>query len=328
MKPRPLAVAVLSFVSLLTLSGAIQAQSNYPDRPIRMIIPFAAGGATDLHGRMLAARLQPLLKQTIIVEAKAGASGIIGTQEVLRSKPDGYTILLSTSSTLIVAPAGVKEPPYDSLKDLVTINIIGVQPTAVVASNDLPARSLKELIALLKAAPGKYSYGAAGTLSVNTLMMEMFKKQAGNLDLVLVPFKGNNEVTTELLAGRLPLAALTSTGVLDLYRAGKVRVLAVASDARIKSAPDIPTGAEQGFPDLIVVTFNAISLPAATPRPIQNRLNQAIVSIMASEAYVRDLDKLGMELFSGSTPEQATKFIASLAAKWTPAIRDLAATQQ
>jgi len=227
-----------------------------------------------------------------------------------------------------VAPAGVKEPPYDSLKDLVTINIIGVQPTAVVASNDLPARSLKELIALLKAAPGKYSYGAAGTLSVNTLMMEMFKKQAGNLDLVLVPFKGNNEVTTELLAGRLPLAALTSTGVLDLYRAGKVRVLAVASDARIKSAPDIPTGAEQGFPDLIVVTFNAISLPAATPRPIQNRLNQAIVSIMASEAYVRDLDKLGMELFSGSTPEQATKFIASLASKWTPAIRDLAATQQ
>ncbi len=328
MKHSRLAALALIAAPLFALPGALQAQATYPDKPIRMIIPFAAGGATDLHGRMLAARMQPLLKQTIVVEAKAGASGIIGTQEVLRSKPDGYTILLSTSSTLIVAPAGVKEPPYDSLKDLSTIAIIGVQPTAIVSANDFPAKSLKELTALLRANSGKYVYGAAGTLSVNTLMMEMYKKQAGNLNLDLVPFKGNNEVTAELLAGRLPLAALTSTGVLDIYRAGRVRVLAVASDSRIKSAPDIPTAAEQGFPDLVVVTFNAISVPAATPRPIQTRLNQVIVSIMASESYVKDLDKLGMELFSGSTPEQAQKFIANLAAKWTPAIRDLAATQQ
>jgi tripartite-type tricarboxylate transporter receptor subunit TctC len=327
MKDCRFAVRVWLVASLLAISAGVQAQSTYPDKPIRMLIPFAAGGATDLHGRMLAQRMQPILKQTIVVEAKAGASGIIATQEVIRARPDGYTMLLSTSSTLIVAPAGVKEPPYDALKDLATVAIIGVQPTAIIASSDFPAKTMKDLVALLKANPGKYSYGAAGTLSVNTLMMEMFKKQAGNVSLELIPFKGTNEVVAELLAGRLPLAALTSTGVLDLYRAGRIKVLAVVNDSRIKSAPDIPTAVEQGFPDLVVVTFNAISLPGATPRPILNRLNQVIVSIMASDSYAADLDKLGMELFSGSTSEQATRFIASLAAKWTPAIRDLAAQQ-
>lgn len=318
-----------ALLALLSAAPAVAfAQGNWPERPIRLIIPFAAGGATDLHGRMLAARMQPLLKQTIVVEAKAGASGIIGTQEVIRAKPDGYTTLLSTSSTMIVAPAGVKEPPYDALKDLATISIIGVQPTAIVGSNDMPARNFKELVPLLRANPGKYPYGSAGALSVNTLMMEMFKKQAGNLGMDLVPFKGNNEVVAELLAGRLPLAALTSTGVLDLYRAGKVRVYAVANETRIKSAPDIPTTVEMGMPDLVVVTFNAISLPAATPQPILNRLHQVIGSIMGSDAYAADLNKLGMELFPGTTPEQASRFITSLAQKWTPHLRELAATHQ
>ena len=162
------------------LCCASLAQAQYPDKPIRMIIPFAAGGATDLHGRMLAQRMQQMLGQTIVVEAKAGASGIIGTSEVVRARPDGYTLLLATSSTLIIAPAAVKQPPYDAIKDLATIAIIGVQPTMIVAHPDVPAKTLKELIVLLKANPGKYNYGVSGSLSVNQLMMEMFKKQAGS----------------------------------------------------------------------------------------------------------------------------------------------------
>ena len=310
------------------LCCASLAQAQYPDKPIRMIIPFAAGGATDLHGRMLAQRMQQMLGQTIVVEAKAGASGIIGTSEVVRARPDGYTLLLATSSTLIIAPAAVKQPPYDAIKDLATIAIIGVQPTMIVAHPDVPAKTLKELIVLLKANPGKYNYGVSGSLSVNQLMMEMFKKQAGNLNVTPVPYKGTNEVTADLLAGRVQLAALTATGAMELYHANRIRVLASCSETRLKAAPDIPTAIEAGLPDLVVLTFNAISLPAATPKPVLEKLNQTIVKIMASESYVKDLDKLGMELFSGSTPERATKFISDLAAKWTPQIRELAALQQ
>lgn len=303
------------------------AQSTYPERPIRLIIPFAAGGATDLHGRLLAQRLSPILGQQIIVEPKPGASGIIGTAEVVRAKPDGYTLLLSTSSTLIIAPAAVKEPPYNAMKDLITIAIIGVQPVMIVATPGLPVKNLRELIDLLKANPGKYNYGTSGSLSVNQLMMEMFKKQAGNLDVTLISYHGTNEVARDLLGGHIHLAALTATGALPLYRAGKLRVVAACAETRLRAAPEIPTAIEQGMPDLVVLTFNAISVPAGTPKPVLDRLNQTMAKIMASDTYINDLDRLGMELFAGSTPEKATKFIGDLILKWTPQIKELAAQQ-
>lgn len=304
------------------------AQAQYPNKPLRMITPYAAGGSTDLHGRMLAQRMQTMLGQTIVVEAKVGGSGIVATLEAIRAKPDGYTLLLGTSTNLIIAPAAVKPPPYDAIKELATIAIIGIQPTMIVAHPELPAKSLKELIALLKANPGKYNYGIAAGLSVNQLMMEMFKKQAGNLNVVAVSYKGTNEVTTDLMAGRIQLAAYPATGAMDLYRTGRVRILATCSEVRLKTAPDIPTAIEGGLPDLVVLTFNAVSLAAATPKSIVDRLNQVIVKIMASDAYIQDLDKLGMEPFVGSTPEKASQFISDVATKWTPQLRELAEQQQ
>ncbi len=303
------------------------AQNAYPERPIRMVIPFASGGATDLHGRMLAQRMSVLLGQNIVVDARPGASGIVGTDMVVRARPDGYTVLLGTSSTLIIAPMAVKKPPYNALKDLINIAIIGVQPVMIVATPGLPVKTLRELTDLLKANPGKYNYATSGSLSVNQLMMEMYKKQAGNLDVTLIPYSGTNEVARDLLSGRVHLAALTATGALDLYRAGRLRVLAVCAETRLRSAPEIPTSVESGMPDLLVSTFNAISVPAGTPKRVVDRLSQTLAKIMASDDYVKDLDKLGMDLFAGSTPEKTSKFISDLLLKWAPQIKELAAQQ-
>lgn len=305
------------------------AQSAYPDRPIRLIVPYGAGSATDLHGRILGQRMSPLLGQSIIVENRVGASGIIGTTVVVRSRPDGYTMLLGTSSTMAIAPSTVKEPPYNVIKDLITIAIIGVQPLMIVATPGLPAKNLRELIELLRANPGKYSYGTSGDLSVNQLMMELFKKQAGNLNVTPVTYSGGtNEVARDLLGGQIHLAALTASGALPLYRGGKLRVLAVCAESRLRSAPDIPTAIESGMSDFVVLTFNAISVAAGTPKPVVDRLNQAMSTIMASDAYGKELDQLGMELFAGgSTPERATKFIGDFITQWTPQIREISAQQ-
>ncbi len=309
-------------------TGIAHAQGTYPERTIRIVVPFAAGGSTDAHARLLANRMTPLLGRSVIVEAKPGASGIIGTSEVVHARPDGYTLLLATSSTLIIAPAAVKTPPYNAMKDLNTIAIIGVQPIMIVATPSLPAKNLQELIGLLKANPGKYNYALSGGLTVNTLMMEMFKKQAGNLDVTAVPYKGTNEVALALVGGHVELAALTPGSGMELYRANKIRVLAVASESRLKAAPDFPTTVEQGLPDLVVLTFDAISIPAATPKPITDRLTQVIGRIMATDAYLEELDRLGMEAFAGSTsPERVNQFLNGLINRWSPTIKELSARE-
>ena len=300
------------------------AQNTYPDHPVRLIVPYAAGSATDLHGRLLVPRISPILGQSIVIEDKPGASGIIGTAAVVHAKPDGYTLLLGTSSTLVIAPATVKEPPYEVMKDLITIAIIGVQPIMLVATPGLPVKNLREFVDLIKASPGKYTYGTSSDLSVNELMMKRLKKQAGNLNLIPVNYSGGtNEVARDLLGGHLHLAALAASGALPLYHGGKLRVLAVSAATRLRSAPDIPTFVESGLPDVVVLTFNAISVPAGTPKPIVDRLSQTMAKVMAADDYVKDLDKLGMDLLpGGSSTENATKFLNDFIGKFTPDIKE------
>ena len=300
---------------------AAQAQGKYPERPIRLVVPFAAGGGTDIMGRRFAGKISLLLGQNVFVENRGGAGGTIGTAEVARARPDGYTLLVGTSSTHAINPTAMENLSYDPVKDFAPIAVLGVIPMVIAVHPSVPAKTLRELVARVKATPGKYSFGSAGIGSINHLTGELFKKQAGGLDIVHVPYKGAGAALLDLIAGQIPIAMITVSSATAHYRSGKVRVLATFSGKRSKAAPDIATAVELGMPGMLAYTFNIILAPAGTPKPIINQLHQATMRIMADNAFQKDLESLSIEPVTDSDPEKATQFIRDELAKWAPIIK-------
>ncbi len=317
------------FARLLTaaavvLAGALgaHAQEKYPDRPIRLVVPFAPGGETDLIGRMWAQKVAPHLGGSIVVDNRPGAGGAVGATEVARAKPDGYTLLAGTTTTQVINPAATANPPYDALKDFVAIGIVSTTPTAIIVNPALPAKTLQELIALARANPGKYSYGSAGQGTITNLTGELFRQLAGGLDLVHIPYKGGGPAMQDLVAGHIPvLTPILSSTVIGHHRAGRARILAINSEARLKAAPDIPTAIESGLPDMKVVVFNAVFAPAGTPRAVVDALVQATAKAKADPGFAVDLERAGAEMVADSTPESATRFIRDEAARWAPIVK-------
>ena len=324
MKTTPTASSFgLAMAMVLTLGVPplpAQAQGKYPERSIRLVIPFAPGGNTDIVGRRFGAKITPHLGQQVVIDNKGGAGGTIGTAEVARAKPDGYTLLLGTSSTHAINPSAMENIPYDPVKDFAPIAVIGITPMAIAVHPSI-ARTLQDLIKRVKANPGKYSYGSCGTGSICHLTGELFKKQGGGLDIVHVPYRSSGQSVTEVVAGQIPIVAGTFSSMVTQHRSGQVRILAVFNDKRSNAEPTIPTAVELGMPDMLAYTFAVLCAPAGTPRSIIDRLHQATMKTMSDTAFQKDLETLTVEPVTDSDPDKAARLIKTELAKWAPIIK-------
>jgi tripartite-type tricarboxylate transporter receptor subunit TctC len=303
-----LAFAVASVAAPALAPLGAHAQSEYPTRPIRLIVPFPPGGVMDTIGRLWADKVGPSLG-TIVVENRGGAGGTIGAGEAARARPDGYTILLGNTSTQVLNPAVMRRPPYDPARDFVPVDVIALSATSIIVHPSLPVRNLRELIRYAKANPDKLSYGSAGAGTVTHLAGEMFKQRAGGLNIVHVPYKGAGLATADLLGGYIPMMTPNVTAhLLSLHRSGKLRILAVNAPARLKAAPDIPAAVEI-LPDMIAQLFAGLLAPAGTPRPIIERLSQVTRKALAEESFQKTLIQSGFEPVLDSSPEKAQRFV-------------------
>jgi len=315
---RALATAI---VTLTLASAGVQAADNYPSRPVQMIIPFSAGGPTDIVGRIMGAKMGELLGQQFVIENKVGAGGNIGADAVAKAAPDGYTLLMATVSTHAINPGLYRHMPYDPLRDFAAVGRVGVTPTLLLVHPSIPATDVKSLVALIKANPGKYDYGSSGVGSILHLCGEEFKSLAGGLDIVHVPYKGSAPMDTDLMGGQISLAFDATPTAMPLAQSGRVRALGAGMATRLRAMPDLPTLQEQGLKGFECYTWNAILAPAGTPQPIVDRLNAAINKSLADPAVFSALQKAGIDPTPGSTPQQTAEFVKAELAKWAPIIK-------
>ncbi len=320
------AVGLLVSAVLSLVPGTAQAQGKFPERTLRLVVPFAPGGVNDIIGRRWAQEMSRALGHNMIVENRAGASGAIGATEVMRAKPDGYTLLIANTTTHVLNPLSNKDLGYDPLKDFTALGIITLVPTGVAVHPSLPVKTLKELAAFAKKNPGQLSFGSAGTGSITQLTGELFKKLNGNLKIVHVPYKGAGPGLADLVAGHIPMYTPTiSPAPLEYHKSGRIRMLAICSDQRLQAVPDVPTAPEAGMPELVVQAFNAIFLPAGVPRPVVDALGQANAKVMANTGMQDFLRKAGAEPVTASSPERAAQFIQKELQRWGPIVREIAA---
>jgi tripartite-type tricarboxylate transporter receptor subunit TctC len=297
------------------------AQSKYPERPIRLIVPFAPGGVVDVVGRQWAEHVKTLLG-TVVVENQGGGGGTIATTEVAHAQPDGYTMLFGNTSTMVLNPAIMTRPLYDPVKDFAPIAIVAISASGIMIHPSVPATTLAEFVAYAKANASKLSYGSAGSGTMTNLAGELFKQIIGAPEIVHVPYRGAGPGITDLVSGHIPMMTVNVTGqLLDLHRSGKIRILAVTSPARLKGAPEIPTAVESGLANMIAQLFNGLFVPAATPKAIVNQIAQASHTAMQDAAFQKVLIDAGLEPIVDSDPAQAQRFLQEEVARWTPIIK-------
>jgi tripartite-type tricarboxylate transporter receptor subunit TctC len=289
-------------LAALLLCAAVPAfaQADYPSQPIRLVVPSGAGGITDVLARILAEKLGPALKQSVIVENKTGASGIVGSDFVVHSRPDGYTLLMAFPSH-VANPSTAKSLPYDTVKDFAPVTKVGSVVEVLLVDKSSPITSIKALIAAAKAAPHPFSYGTVGVGSLGDLATLIFESKA-KLKLQHVPYKSEPDIVTALIRGDLQFAFSSPPGALPMLNAGRIRALAVSDNVRSPIFPGVPTIAESGLPDYNVTGWNAIFAPAGTPAPIIAKLNKSINQVLADPALVKQFYAQGVRPV-GCTPE-------------------------
>jgi len=291
---------------------AAQAQ-QYPMRPIRFIVPFAPGGSTDLLARFLAPRLTEALRQTVVVDNRGGAGGVIGAELAARAPADGYTIVLGSPGPLTINP-NLQRVPYDTLRDFSPITLATISPFTLVVNPSVPVISVKDLVALAKARPGQLNYGSAGNGSVGHFSSEQFKALAG-VDIVHVPFKGAGPAVADLLGGRLHLMFENLPTILPHVRSGKLKMLAVGTKARSALVPEVPTVTEAGVPGYESSTAFGVLAPARTPVAVVTRLNRETVKALQAADLKEKLSGLGLEAVGG-TPQQYAQHLKDELAKY------------
>ena len=312
--------AVFGVVLALACAG-VAAQDNYPSKPVRILVSFAAGGPTDQVARIMSAKLTDLLGQTFIVENKTGAGGNLGAADVAKAAPDGYTLLMATVSTHAINPGLYKKMPYDPIQDFSPVSQVGVTPCVLTVHPSVPANDVKGLVALLKANPGKYSYGSSGMGSILHLCGEQFKTSAGGLQAVHVPYRGSAPMIADLVGGQISFAFDALPTVLPQVQAGKIRAIGGGMATRARAMPDLPTLQEQGVPSFECYTWNAILAPAKTPASIVRQLSMAINKALEDPTVLKRLQDAGVDPTPGSTPEKLSAFIKAELAKWAPIIK-------
>ncbi len=298
----------------------VRAQDKYPSRPIKLVIPFPPGGPTDVLGRRYGERLQTLLGQTVVIDNKAGAGGTVGTDQVAKSKPDGYTLLLGSSSTQVTSPLLMPNAPYDPVKDF-TLYIIGFVPMVIACNPNMPCKTLGELAALLKANPDKYRYSSSGMGSINHLGAELFKMEAGNVSSLHVPYKGNGPALQAALSGEVDWLLDTFGTSFGHYKSGKLRYLAICGETRSAVAPEVPTVAEAGFPKFLVATVNPVALPVGTPPEVLKTIADATRTIMSDPKFQADLRAMNIEPVADADPVKSAAYFTSELKRWAPIIK-------
>ena len=308
-------IAVLGCV-LLTVTAA-QAQP-YPSRTVRLVVPFAAGGSTDIIGRTVGQKLNEMWGQPVVVDNRPGGSTVIGTDVVAKSAPDGHTLLV-TPAPFTIVPSLIAKLPYDPAKDFEPITLINTTPLVVVVHPGVPAKSVKDLIALAKARPGTINYGSSGSGGSNHLAGELFNALAG-VKMVHIPYKGNAPALTDLLGGHVDLVFNGLTSAMPLIKTGKLRALAVTSIKRTGSLPDMPTLDELGLKGFQAVAWNGLSAPARTPKDIIAKLNADVLKVVRSPELAERLRAEGSDPV-GNSPEQYAAFLRDEIAKWSKVIK-------
>jgi len=314
---RRLTLALAVVLTALAASSALA--QNYPNRPIRLIVPFAAGGAVDVLARLIGAKLSDQLNQPVIIENRPGAGGTLGADAVAKSPPDGYTILQNTNGAAI-APALVRNLPFDAMKDFAPVTQIVASNLVLVASLKSGIISVPELIALAKSKPGKLNYGSSGIGNPLHLTMEMLKHATG-ADIVAVPFRGDAQIHAALLGGEVEIAVVPLATAVELIKDNRIRALGITGAKRSPAVPDVPTVAEQGVPGFASSGWQGWFMPTNTPVAIVERIQQEIVKAIALPDMRARLDAMAYEPI-GSTPKQFDAYFKSEIAKFTKVIAD------
>jgi len=305
--------------ALLALTGSAFAQA-YPSKPVKIIVPFTAGSATDIIARVLADQLSKSMGQPFVVENKPGAGGIVGTEQAKAAAPDGYTLVAAGSGPFGINPGVYSKLPYDPVRDFELIGNIVLTPQTIVVGAQTPYRNLKDFVAAAKARPGDVAFASLGNGSTSHLTMEAFQAAAG-IRLNHIPFKGSAEAQTSIIGGNVPVMSDTVPGVLTQVKAGKLRALGVAIPKRSPYLPDVPTIAEQGYPGFESVGWIGLAAPAKTPTAILDRLNAEIHTMLQDPAVKEKLDQLAFTPV-GDSRADFNKFVRSEITKWTKVAKD------
>ena len=307
------------FFLLCAFTFSAACAQPYPVKPVRLVVTYTAGGPADIAARALAQKLAEMWGQQVVVDNRAGAGGIIGTELVAKAAPDGYTLLHGTAAGLIINPLLVKKLPYDTFRDFAPVSMVVIVPQLLVTHPALPATTLKELIALAKARPGALNYASVGIGSPNHLGMELLKSMAG-IDMVHVPYKGATPAMADLIAGQVQLAFNGMASVLPQIASGKMKAIAIGSARRSPAAPDVPTVAEAGLTGFEYVAWNGNFAPAGTPAALVNRLSADIRKALAAPDVVQRLASLGSEP-GGNTPAEFAAYVKADHARWARVVQ-------
>ena len=302
-------------------SGLVRAADDYPVRPIKIIVPYAAGSSADLNAREIAQMATKELKQQIIIDNRPGAGGSIGTEMGVRAAPDGYTVLMVNSVTLGLIPQVIKTTSFDPLKDLVLLTIYARAGAILVVNANSSITSLNDLIASAKAKPGSLAYGSSGLGSASHLMAERLKKMAG-IDLLHVPYKSETPAMIDVIGGQVDLAIGFAFATLPLIASGKVRAIAVTTAKRLSALPNVPTIAESGFPGYGEVVWAGLAVPAATPAPIVQKLSKVFRSAVQTPEYQMVVTKRGSEPL-GATQEESVKLLTADYERYGKMVKEL-----
>jgi tripartite-type tricarboxylate transporter receptor subunit TctC len=321
--PHPVSVlrrfALCAFAFGVVMSQGAQAQSAYPSRPILMVVPQTAGGTNDIVGRVVSQKLSEVLNSPVAVENRPGAGGNIGTQFAAKSAKDGYTLLMTISSSQAINPALYKNPGFDPVKDFKPVALIGAVPNVLLANPDFPAKSVKELISLAKLKPNHYQYASAGNGTLNHLLGEMLNNMAG-IDLQHVPYKGVAPALNDVLGGQLPLVFASLPSSLSHIKAGKLKPLAVSSARRSPALPDVPALSEivHGYSGTLWIGLFA---PAGVPNEVLAKLEEGMGKVLAAKDLRDKLELQGVELAPPTSPDQFAKLLNEDIARWAQIVK-------
>jgi tripartite-type tricarboxylate transporter receptor subunit TctC len=297
------AVAIVAGLGFIVSPAASMAQSDYPNKPLKLIVGFAPGGSTDIVGRIVAQRLGERLGQSVVVDNKAGAGGTIGADATAKSAPDGYTLTLGTTSTHAIAAGAYSKLPYDPVADFTPISLVAITPYLLVVNPQVKANNLAEFVTLAKGQPGKLNYASAGNGTATHLAMEMLKDAAG-IDLLHIPYKGNAPADVAIIGGEVQAVFGSMPALLQNTKANKVRPLAVGTAARSPALPDVPTVAEQGYAGFEAALWLGIMGPANMPKPIVDRLHMELAAIVATPEFKAAMDANGAEPIASKSPDE------------------------
>ena len=298
---------------------SVSVHAAWPEKPIRLVVTFAPGGASDIVAREIAVPLSKALGQTVIVDNKPGAGGTIGGAEVARSAPDGYTLMLANSTPLSIGPFTLAKPPYDPVTQFTHITMLGIAPVVIMANPKAGIASFKDLPKAVAAASGNLSFGSGGPGSIGQIVGEMVKMDR-KLNMTHVPYRGGAPMTTDLMAGTIPLGIDVITAYVPMIKNGQLKGLAVTSRTRSLLAPDVPTVVELGYGDLVADNYFGVSGPAGLPKDVSDKLAQALAEIVAQPAIVKRFEELGITTLKVS-PAAYSAFVAKQIKDWAPAIK-------